>query len=185
MRPRPKQAHLGTQGSRMKTRQGQAGAGEGQPVGKEFWMKVGQRLHSRGQNRAGPGRAGATRSTRWGRPGTGTRMAVAGVGLTGAKRLEQGCKQKSHHTHGADCERVRGPPRSGVRRKQSEKELEEKKNLRGECEREGTGGSHQHLSPGDSPTCANFLPCQVGPVQPERARDSPNPPLHTHTQEAE
>ena len=115
----------------MKTRQGQAGAGEGQPVGKEFWMKVGQRLHSRAQSRAGPGGAGAARSTGWGRPGTGTRMAGAGVGLTGEKRLEQGCKQKSHHTHGADCERVRGPPRSGVRRKQSEKELEEKKNLLG------------------------------------------------------
>ena len=42
--------------------------------------------------------------------------------------------------------------------------------------RERTGGSHQHLSPGDSPICANFLPCQVGPVQPEKAKDSPNHP---------
>ena len=37
-------------------RQGQAGVGEGQPVGKEFWMKVGQRLNRRGQSRARPGR---------------------------------------------------------------------------------------------------------------------------------
>ena len=50
----------------MKTRQGQAGVGEGQPVGKEFWMKVGQRLHRRGQSRAGQGRAGVARSTGWG-----------------------------------------------------------------------------------------------------------------------
>lgn len=65
MRPRPKQAHLGTQGSRMKTRQGQAGVGEGQPVGEKFWLNVGQRLHRRGQGRAGQGRAGVTRSTGW------------------------------------------------------------------------------------------------------------------------
>lgn len=88
----------------MKTRQGQAGVGEGQPVGEKFWLKVGQRLHRRGQGRAGQGRA---RQGKAGqglpevRDGAGMRQAWernqngwSRVGLTGEKRLEQGSKQK-------------------------------------------------------------------------------------------
>ena len=41
-----------------------------------------------------------------------------------------GIQTKSYHTHGADCERIRGPPRSGVRKKHFQKELEEKESKR-------------------------------------------------------
>lgn len=91
-------------------------------------MKMGQRLHRRGQSRAGQGLAAqdwAGMRQSWGRNHKGwSRVWVHwGDGAGTAVRT------KSCHPRGVrnrDCERARGPPRSGERKKQFEKEVERK-----------------------------------------------------------